>query len=102
MTFDTDTNAPEQGLSGVEIARVVGLLDKISNDVYSTAPEAPGLALRLDRIERQLESFAKAATALLSMLKWTVGGGALSVVAFLALLYRLGEAAAKVSGVTGG
>ena len=68
-----------------EHQRMAELLDRISRDVYSTNTSTPGLAVRMDRLERQF------ATAF-RVLNWIGTGGLAGVAATIWLLYEVLEA----------
>ena len=76
----------------LEHRRMVELLDRVSRDVYSTNVAAPGLAVRLDRVERQI------ATAL-RVVNWIGTGGIIGLMATVYLLYRVLQAMEKTGGL---
>ena len=69
-------------------------VDRIQKDVYSTQPKAPGLMVRLDRIERGI-------SYMLKVLGWLAGGGMVGLFGALYLLYRILSAVDK-AGIFGG
>lgn len=65
--------------------------ERISSEIGGTSPSAPGLALRLDRIE-QMTKRTNGMTA------WLLGGGGVGTVAFLIMLYRALVYLSKIEG----
>jgi len=74
-----------------EQQRISGMLEKISRDVYSTDVRAPGLAVRLDRLERQIAT-------LLKVINWIGSGGLVGLAGTVYLLWRILQAFDKVQG----
>jgi hypothetical protein len=60
--------------------------ERMHNFLYGTDPRSPGLAMRLDRIERGLR-----------MGRWLAGGGLAGIAVTLALIYRIAETLANAS-----
>lgn len=65
-----------------QFAQLLRALERIERDLYSTDPENPGLALRLDRIERQAAMVGK-------LLSWIGGGGLIGLATTVYLLWKL-------------
>ena len=67
-------------------------LTALEREVRSTDPSDPGLALRLDRLERDFAALVRQLHGLVTGIKWIVGGGGLGFAATLLFLYKLVQA----------
>lgn len=59
-------------------------IDALERDVRSMDPNEPGLALRVDRLERRMN-------ALMSVISWIGGGGILGLAGTIYLLVQIAQ-----------
>lgn len=71
-------------------------VDDLDDQINSTDPTKPGLALRMDRTERELALIIAGIKSLGRTVRWVVSGGGLGSVAMLAYLFKLADAMSKL------
>ncbi len=68
------------------------MVDRIARDLYSIDPGAPGIAVRMDRIERQIGT-------MLRVISWIGRGGLLGLAGTIYLLWQLLRAVEQAGGL---
>lgn len=68
--------------SEASLQRICEILDRMERDIYSYQSSAPGIALRLDRLERRLDQSY-------GVIKWAMSGSLLGLVGSSAMLFRI-------------
>ena len=68
--------------------RTIRVLERLDREVNSTDPRAPGLAMRLDRLERRLAFVG-------TVISWLMGGNLLGFLGAIVLLWKILEATAS-------
>lgn len=71
-------------------------IEALDHAIGSTDPNEPGLALRLDRLEREVSMIVTGLKSIGATVKWIVGGGGLTFAATLLYLYKLAQAMSAV------